>query len=332
MSAVMVTGLDGATPLGFLAALGLLRVFDEKARAGQTSRPRLAWTERGRWRPVLHGPDSLDAVVDEVMADVQACRDQPLVDMTYIKVEKKGPKQFRGLKPQVAVLRGWLWRHCQDAEHDDRALRTLEYMAALMAENATDKLKKAPTEEELRRTGTPVDDRGSLELAVQPTAFDFTTRNTQFLDQLQCIARELSRDWVVRALRDGLPVPEAGRTMGWDSTADAPGALFEGQKRGTHPAAEWLAFRGLVYFPVFGAGQRLRTTACRGRRLEGAFVWPLWSAPATASSIRSLLSYPKPEDLSEAQRRALGVSQVIRARFTKGADNRTAIFAPTEPV
>src|SRR5581483_9015683 len=50
MTALVLDGLDGANPLGYLSALGALVV----AHAAGETRSRLAWQRRGRWVPVMH--------------------------------------------------------------------------------------------------------------------------------------------------------------------------------------------------------------------------------------------------------------------------------------
>jgi hypothetical protein len=98
------------------------------------------------------------------------------------------------------------------------------------------------------------------------------------------------------------------------------------------PGAEWLAFRGLVFFPVAGRGSVLSTTGCHGRRKDGVFVWPLWSVPAGMPSIASLLRMADLDRLDGPARRELGVVQVFRARLTKKADGYSGMFAPSQPV
>lgn len=65
-------GLDGANPLAFLTALGLLRVVN---RISPTSGPRLAWRAEGCWTPVLFldaplGPDEKAPPTDQLCEQV----------------------------------------------------------------------------------------------------------------------------------------------------------------------------------------------------------------------------------------------------------------------
>jgi hypothetical protein len=51
---IALTGLQGADPLAFLAALSVSRVLDHQARRHCQPLPRLAWKDEG-WRPAIHG-------------------------------------------------------------------------------------------------------------------------------------------------------------------------------------------------------------------------------------------------------------------------------------
>lgn len=329
-SGVLVPGLDASTPLGFLAALGLLRVLDESASKDLSAAPRLAFREVGRWRAVLDGVESLDALLGLARADAEAWAGSPVLGFRYVKVQKKGPVRFGGLTPPLAVLRGWMLARLSAED-----LRSLEYVAALIAETATQAVdaQDLASPEQLRAEGIAVDSAAPTDRSCLQTAFDFSSRNMQFLDQIDCIREAVvqSPDWMQRELMCDEPVSEWGRTMGWDTLAKAPGAQYAHRVTANRPATEWLAFRGLAFLPVFGRGKSVQTTACRGRRLNGEFVWPLWIPFATVHTIRSLLAYPELENSKASALRALGVAQVFRSRLSK-LGKYDAIFTPTEPV
>jgi hypothetical protein len=74
---VVLTGLDGANPLAFLAGLGVLRVLDHRARQHVRPLPRLSWLNEGCWRPVIHGVHNIDAVIGELLEDKETWKDDP---------------------------------------------------------------------------------------------------------------------------------------------------------------------------------------------------------------------------------------------------------------
>lgn len=133
-------------------------------------------------------------------------------------------------------------------------------------------------------------------------------------------------------LMEGRAVREATRTMGWGGAADAPGALYPLGTSGFHPASEWLAFRGWCSSRCSGRATSCARRGVRGDARRGRFVWPLWTARANCSTVRSLLAYPDVKGLSTAKRRALGIAQVFEAGLTKGADGYSGVFSPSAPV
>jgi hypothetical protein len=323
--AVLLPGLDGGTPLGFLAGVGLLRVLADCSQGG--SAPALSWRFSDAWRPVVYGPASFDEVADTVLEDARRWEASPLFELRYLKLEKRGPKAVGGLKAPVAVLRRWLEQR-RDAGDD----ASLAAASALMCETANEPADETASAEQLAAAGIEFDPAAPLDRQTLPTYFDFTSRNAQFLEQAKQIRADLQREAVVAGLAEGRGDPAAKRSMDWDPAADTPGAIYTGYTRGFLPVAEWLAFRGLACFPVTGLGKRLTTTGCSGRRLAGEFVWPLWEVPARLRTVASLVGRPYLAKLDAFERQALGIAAMFRAELTKKADGYSGMFAPSEPI
>lgn len=324
---VLLEGIDGGTPLGFLAAIGLQRTLADRADedAGAPP-PRLSWKQLDGWRPQLHGPASLEAVADTVQQDVQAWKDEPILWFRYLKLEKNGAKEVGALRAPLAVFHEWLLE--RRLERDETSL---SYAQALMTETASETLKAAPAPKQFRDAEIPLSEDAPLHRSTERTFFDFTSRNVQFLEQVAVIRRQVTPETILDALSRGAAQPD-GRTLDWDLASDVPGSIYTGYSRGYLPVHEWLAFRALVCFPIAGLGTRVRTTACTGRRLRGAFLWPLWEVPANPDAVRSLVARPDLAGLSSAERAALGISVLLKAELTKKADGYTGIFAPPGPV
>lgn len=324
---LVIEGIDGATPLGFLAAVGLLQVLqDVQPPTGNT--PRLRWKQLDTWRPILCGAESLASVAQMVFDDRTRWAESMLLAFRYIKLEKQGPKAVGGLKAPLSVVRAW-----SRARREARDEAALAYGAALFCEKVTSEPNKNPaTSEHCRSAGIAIDGDVGLELTVQTSFFDFTSRNAQFLEQVECIRDYLNLDRILGALGTGKPDYDAPRTLDWDPSSDTPGAIYTGFRRGYLPVHEWLAFRALRLLPLAGHGTKARMAACTGRRLDGDFTWPLWEAPATNDAIRSLLGHPQLVQLTQEQRRAFGVSALMSAGLTKKADGYTGTFAPPRPL
>ena len=323
---LLIPGIDGTTPLGFLAALGLLQVLGD-ARDTEHETPQLAWRLLDAWRPVVHGPDSPESIAQLVFEDRTRWADSPLLGFRYVKQEKQGPKAVGGLRAPLSVVRAW--SRSRREEHDETALA---YGAALFCDEVTELNKKPATDEDHRAAGVAVDPEVNIELTVERNFFDLTARTAQFLEQVEIIRNYLSIESIRRALSSGEPDYEAPRSLDWDPASDTPGAIYTGFRRGYLPVHEWLGFRALRHFPLASRGTKVKMTGCTGRRLDGDFTWPLWEKPVTIDSVRSLLSYPQLSEITHDERRAFGISALLCAGLTKKADGYTGTFAPARPV
>ena len=323
---LLVRGIDGTTPLGFLAALGLMQVLEDSTGREQDV-PRLSWKQLDAWRPIVHTPSSLESVAQLIFEDRTRWADSPLLKFRYVKQEKQGPKAVGGLKAPLSVVRAWV-----RALRDQKDEASLAYGAALFCQDVTELNKKPATEEGHRTAGIAVDTEIGMEFTVERSFLDLTSRNAQFLEQVEIIRDYLTLERILHALRTGNVDYDSPRTLDWDPAADTPGAIYTGFRRGYLPVHEWLGFRALCLFPVAGSGSKVRMTACTGRRLDGEFTWPLWERPASVDAIRSLLGHPDLSRLRAEERRAFGISELLGAGLTKKADGYTGTFAPGRPV
>lgn len=263
---LVIPGIDGGTPLGFLAAVGLLQVLHD-ARTGGSPAPRLSWKQVDAWRPVLGGAESFESLAQVIHADCKRWNESPLLTFRYVKQEKQGPKAVGGLRAPLAVVRAWasVRRNAEDEE-------SLAYGAALFCDGVTETNKKPATAQDHVSLGIPVDSDVDMELTVERNFLDLTVRNAQFLEQVEFIRAHLTADRIEQALRLGAVDFEAPRTLDWDPASDTPAAIYTGYRRGFLPVHEWLGFRALRLFPLTTAGSRAVMTGCTGRRLNGEFT------------------------------------------------------------
>lgn len=87
------------------------------------------------------------------------------------------------------------------------------------------------------------------------------------------------------------------------------------EKRLGVPGADWLAFRGLIFYPVTRTDRgSLRTTACDTEWKNSAFHWPIWTVPATRHVVRSLVAdpslVPRPIKATPADLAARGIASI----------------------
>ena len=311
---VVLTGLDGTNPLGFLAALGTLDVLHRRARSHDPAKwPRLAWINRGTWQPVLHGPHSVDAVIDAVVEDLRLWDEDPALGLAYTKdgrrVAPDHKDAIRDLKPPPEVMNTYL---------GDQAAR------AAQGESKGAELAAA------FGTCEALDGSGQ----VKPTALHFTAGQQRFLSMVNILRDGVRREDVVEALVGPWSGTSRLPSLSWDASAPRMYALRStdpsSEKRGSVPGAYWAAFLGLRFFPVSAHGRALQTTAVSGRWKSGRFTWPLWSSPGAAPSVGSLVARKDLSQLAAVERTLLGVEMVLASSISRSDQGGYGMFSPAD--
>lgn len=260
MKPIIFKGIDGTNPLGFLAAVGLLRL---ASRASGSAR--LGFLSDGSFHPFFTGFEG--DIAELVFLDAKSGKGPQAWSLEYEKREKKGTKLVADLKAPPAIFARFL-ATCVDHWIEGRS-EAAAYAAAF-------------------GTSVAVDGKGNT----KPTAFHFTAANQQFLGTLEEIRKSVTSDWVKSSIFSGQTL-RSGRNLRFDPGAERNWALMSNNPNddGTSVNAplEWLAFRGLPLFPTFPHGDRVITTAVTGRGDDMALSWPLWSLPITLATVRSVL-------------------------------------------
>jgi hypothetical protein len=327
MAEVELSGLDGGTLLGFVAALGVLEVL-ESTRAPGEPEPRLGWRLSGRWHPVIADVRSMNDVVARILNDARSQAIETVLSFCYVKMEKRGPKVVRSLAAPVAVLRATL-----ESSLSRRSESAVRCFASLMCEpdRTTDEDGDAhPSPEDFHQAAIDYDARVPLSWFVSQTPFDFTSRNTQFLDQIDRIRGVLDADIVATDILHGRGAASE-RIMRWDSLVDMPGALFSRAAPMTRPAAEWLAFRGISLFPLVAERGRATMPGFSGRRKAGELSWPLWTGMLPRDVVKTALGVPW-SDIGHEGRVARGVPVAFAVSFGKDATGYDGIASPARPL
>lgn len=309
---LVLEGLDGSNPLGFLAALGVLRVLSENAAEGAP--PRLAWRNEGLWRPVMVTELSGDKLARTLATDLETWRGAGVLQLRYPKQEG-AEKLAHDLKSKPYRWREYLQSLLEATdEFRDRSLR---YAAAFGSETATD-------------------NNGN----VKPTALHFTAGQQEFLAMVEQLieggkglpgvgSADLEEAlWGPWKYERQLPV------LGWDATASRDYALRatdpSSDKKTGVPGADWLAFRGLASLPVAPQGRRLVTPGCYGGWKDGHFQWPLWTVALSLPVAQSLVGRVDVAGMATAERLALGIGVVHRCRIKRSDQGGYGSFAPAQ--
>ncbi|MEJ1962635.1 MAG: hypothetical protein WDO56_14260 [Gammaproteobacteria bacterium] len=299
MNRIQLVGVDGSNPLGFLAALGLLRVVPGA---------NIGFSEDGSFRAFVDGLDKSESdLATLIAADAEtAANERAPWRFTYTKAatKKQGPQDVADLKPPPDDFKKFLTT-CVEAW-----LAGKDEAAGYAAAYGTD---------------ISVDGKGNT----KPTAFHFTAAQQTFLGAVEGIRASVTQEWVQTSLFKGHG-ERLGSNLRWDPGAERNWALMANNPGGdgtrVDAPLEWLAFRGLPLLPSFPRGSRIITTGVVGRGEDMTFTWPVWCIPASLQTIRSALQIDWTG--SPKERAARGVfaicSSAIR-RTSQGFGN----FAPS---
>lgn len=306
MSRLELGALSGQNPLGLLAALGAVDGID---RLRPELRVRLSWTDTLVPRAVLTGIDSLDEVVSILDCD----REEWCASVILNWGPDGSPLDV--VKPSAEDARRWV-KAVMDGD-GPRTAAEVTLLAALFAEGA-------------------VDEKGTK---TKPTHLDFTAGQLRFLASVRRLAGSVDPGRLHEALAgpwryDSKDLP----VLRWDIRGERVYALratdpseSKNKEHGV-PGADWLAFVGLSFFPVWPRRGKLVTTGCSERWKSSSLTWPLWSAELRPMVIRSLLRDAAIAEAPEGVRRARGIFQVLRAPIRRTDQGGYGSFGAPQPV
>jgi hypothetical protein len=301
MTELCLDALSGLNPLGFFAALGTV---DGIARIRPELDVRLSWTNEIIPRAVLSGIGDLDELVEALDDDRRAWQSSVILNW--------GPNGvvLDDIKPSAEDAREWVSAVLRGAK---RAEPESRLMAALFAEGAFDGQGKT-----------------------KPTHFHFLAGQQRFLTMVRELSNEVGRERLEEALQGPWRYDSDLPVLGWDAKGDRVYAVRatnpSGDKKLGVPGADWLAFLGLSYFPVWASRGKLITTGCSESWKSGTFTWPLWSFPVPPPVIRSLIRDRSVATSSLDLRRERGISQVLRAPIRRTDQGGYGSFGAPEPV
>ena len=299
---IELTGLIGSSPIGAMAAFGLLRICTEIEPLAQA---KLGWRQSDDWHAVLYLPtemekerlvDLLTQYLIKQTSDVFAWSDDVRVlPDTYKEILKNG----------VDNANLTVRKYC-------------DYLAAFASEMARDNTAKG---------------------LAKPTFFYMTSGQQSFLGsavELVEAYRKERPEKITEALFGPWLYQDKQHALGWDPAAERVYALRHKKPGEEAPtsvsAAIRLALEALPLFPVFpDKTGRLHTSGfIRTKSRENVFEWPLWQAPISLDSLKTLLtSNLDKEHKSELAKRGVNaLFRSIRSEFGQGY----GIFRPAQLV
>jgi CRISPR-associated endonuclease/helicase Cas3 len=293
-----LSGLDGANPLAFLAAVGTLVVCDRlSCSAGcpgwLAGRVKLAWgTASSPHMPVLHLPSAppSPAAFTEYLADrlPQSVEAHPAAWVVQMLADTD--KEH----PLADFIRDRC-RHCPPANRP-----YLDWVTALACESAPDAASQLQT-----------------------------VRRDYLIGNLRSVMQRTNGRHLFRSLFEAWDYADAldNQSLHWEPSEDRrhayqwhqPNGDPTRKRRGGMLGANRLALEAwslIPSFPVRGR-DRVATRGFRGNRAANTYwTWPLWSSDLTPDGVVTILSLPllQSDSISVASPRSFGVTAVFRSQ------------------
>lgn len=261
MNELTLKGIDGANPLGFLAAVGTVVLYTKCDPAAS-----LRWSiDQGSWRPIVRISDcDKDGFVERLSSALLNSSSAPFDHQTKL--------------PFLATQFAEIVKKCAEgATREDR--RTADLIAAFGNEVCVDKGVFKDTLLRMVRSG---DSKGQ--------GLPYYAKTIRKQTDAESIRRTLFSFW---------DYMDHGYSLRWDPMEDQRYALIwhdPSKKRDTDApgvmnGANALALEALSLFPTAPVGYDLATTGFfKDRTNRIFFTWPIWYAPVSLETIRSLVS------------------------------------------
>jgi hypothetical protein len=294
MHEVELAGLDGGNLLGFLAALGTLRVLTGSQPHADV---RMCWVDHGFWTPIIHHSrlNTASALIEELAQRI--CGDLSINDAWKIS--------------------------------DDLTLAKSEFRKCMESEALKATPNHRSTVDFLAAFGTDVFGSGVKKEQMSDTEFRTMSGagHQHFLGYMKELAKLTTISHIRRALLEQWDYSDDKQSLRWDPADYRPHAL-----RSLDPSKDpiktmWganrLAIEALPLFPVTVTDRRARTQGFQLRDGESEITWPLWIDALDLATTFSLLAMRElqQDDVASAVPTfaSRGISQVFRAqRFTEG--------------
>ncbi len=287
ISPLVLSGIDGGNPLGFLVALGTAILASSFCRD-----TRLYWClEGGAWRPALLGCGTEEArFIEQLHNAMKAASMEPF------EIDNKLPFS-------VELFQNKLRETQRTASPTNR--RMADFLAAFGSEIKPEKDVFQDSRFRMVRSGDSAGQGLPAYARVIRSATDKTA-----------LERALFMSWDYQD--DGFslrwdPIEDQRYALRWrdpskSNLKDGPGTMI---------GANALAIEALQWYPTMFEGNRLVTTGFhRNSSNEVWFTYPIWEHPVSLHTVRSLLALPNlhVSRLSRAELAKRGVVEVYRSQ------------------
>ena len=313
---LVLSGLDGGNPLGFLAAVGTLLILSDRDD-GAADVPRLGWRETpAGWRPVLAGCGEHKTLLCDALHRRLSDGSDEILDIGKMRAGKKESNKFPFDADRFAkVLDEWA--------SGGAARRDADFLAGFGTELYPD-----PKKDEFQCTSFKMVRSGD-------------SNRQGMLHYAKVLRKKVDRSALERTLFENWDYGDEDYSLRWDPIENQPYALrWRDPSRstladgpGTMRAANCLAFEALRCMPCLTIGTKAHTTGFRDTDDRRTFVWPIWTPCVNADTMRSLLSLGDlhKTPLWRSTLEARGIEEVYGATVMR-PNQYYSNFAPAEPV
>lgn len=313
---VVLSGLDGGNPLGFLVAVGALLIFNDRRDRGADV-ARLGWRETPEgWRPLLTGCGEREAsLCDALHGSLREASDD-ILDIGRMRVGNKESNKFPFDAGRFGkVLVEWA--------NGGAGRRDADFLAGFGTELYPD-----PKKGEFQCTSFKMVRSGD-------------SNGQGMLHYAKILRERVDRRALEQTLFENWDYGDTDYGLRWDPIEHQPYALrwrdpsksTLADGPGTMRAANCLAFEALRCLPCVAVETAAYTTGFREVERRRTFVWPIWTPWVNADTVRSLVSLgelhktPLPRTALESR----GIREVYGAAVTRPFQYYSN-FAPAEPV
>jgi hypothetical protein len=285
MSSLLLRGIEGANPLGFLAALGALRISQLVWREAGVG---MRWIQRQGWQPELGG---LPVAEEQELCGALAGSGKwaPLEEFSALG---------NNLTVKPLVYRPFVRGILRRASGEDS--RPADFLAAFATDVLVDKDK----------------DR----IAYTDLCFITGSGHQHFLGTARGLADKVGREQLQEALFGPWRYADRSLSMRWDPTDAKEYALQWRDPSAEGVSSVWgasrLAFEALPLLPVVPSETGARTTGFETRNRAHEFTWPIWAQWASVDSVRSLIGAGELQEdpVDRGRLCQIGVAEVFRAQ------------------
>ncbi len=283
---LLLRGLDGSNPLGFLAAVGTLRTVHI---AEPEERWSMSWeTHDSAWTPSIRCSRILSEE-DFVEVLCRTLSSTPRPEFGFAK----------NLDIERCAFREKAMSARRDASRQNH--RFADFMAAF---------------------GSEIFEGSSKPKHIQDTEFRTMSGagHQDFLGTMEKLAKNTTKDKLHESLFQKWDYSERKFGMRWDPNEDRRYALrwknpSDGGGVETEHGANRLAIEALPLFPAIPGKKKLETSGFAQIDRSACFTWPIWNTSIGMEVVRSLLAIPdlQMDEVDRSHLCRIGVSEVFRS-------------------